>query len=81
LGRRFTCDELADAWACSHNHTPSRVHELLKSGFLVTTGRTRLTRAGHAARALVARRFAPDLTKPTAFPEFGDLAPGSEYPG
>jgi hypothetical protein len=55
----FIADELAAAWCCDPNHTAPRCTELLKSGLVVPTDRTRLTRAGHAARVLVARQFAP----------------------
>jgi predicted transcriptional regulator len=77
--RGFTCDELAEAWACAHNHTSQRVHELLKSGLLVSTGRTRPTRAGHAARVLIAHQFAHPAKDVTASPAdslFGSLSLG-----
>jgi hypothetical protein len=54
----LTADELAAAWCCCANHTAPRLCELLKSGHLVATGRTRPTRAGHAARVLIAKQFA-----------------------
>jgi hypothetical protein len=78
--RGFCVDELVETWQCSANHVAPRCTELVKSGQLVATGRTRPTRAGSSARVLVARRFAPELTKPTVFPEFGDLAPERGYP-
>jgi chemotaxis signal transduction protein len=56
--RGFVVDELVEIWHCSANHVAPRCTELVKSGQLVATGRTRPTQAGHAARILVAARFA-----------------------
>jgi hypothetical protein len=53
-------DELASAWRCSHNHVSPRCSELKKSGLLVETERTRLTRAGSPARVLIAKQFAKE---------------------
>jgi hypothetical protein len=91
--RGFICDELAAAWGCPHNHTSPRCSELVKSGLLFYTGRTRPTRAGNPARVLVAKQFAR-LGAPTVVSQpqsaeelptttdslFGNLTPESRYP-
>jgi hypothetical protein len=51
-------DEVAADFGCNHNHTSPRCSELVKSGLLVKTDRTRSTRAGGLARVLVAKQFA-----------------------
>src|SRR5579864_6641177 len=46
----FTADELVAPWNCSPNHVAPRISELKKSGRLIETKRTRLTRSGSPAR-------------------------------
>ena len=54
----FIRDDLPRDWGTDPNHTAPRITELLKSGQLVETSRTRKTRAGCSARVLVDRQFA-----------------------
>jgi|ERR671922_2205181 hypothetical protein len=51
-------DEISDEWNCSHNHVAPRISELAKSGQLVRTRRTRLTRSGSPASVYVLPEFA-----------------------
>lgn len=52
--RGITADEIAELWGCSPNHVAPRISELKKAGRLVRSEQTRKTRAGCAARVLVA---------------------------
>jgi hypothetical protein len=54
----LTADELVAAWNCSANSVAPRICELKKSGRLVETKRTRLTRSGSPARVYVLPEFA-----------------------
>lgn len=50
----ITADEIAEEWACGHNHVAPRISELKAQGLLIPTEWRRETRSGCTARVLVA---------------------------